>query len=576
MRSIAWVICLLVVGSAAASTTVENGSFESGKAAREGIDTEEMLKDAELKQAVLGRWIPVAWGTPAATRNAMTIVEAATAPDGKFVAQIDNEVSQISVFAYSLGKEDLQPGTWYEITAQIRTEDLGGQGAFLNVEFWDHGYGAGSVDSEHLCETVGWTSASVRFVAPPAKYNVNISLWAFGGPGKAWFDDVRLRQIPPPRIDTSKRTVLEGPFWGMFTCYANYLHQFGKDMKAAGVYWQRQGTSGLAPENQKFMEQNGMAYQMCLDGMPKAKDSKDPCYPVTDSREYKSWLQGCADQAGKSVRVFEVFNEPNTHVGWTLPGYANLLILVGETLDSHPKGKDILLATGGFTSPQIGYTEACLKRGADKLLDLVLLHPYAVDEPLDSQLHAIAAACNRTDRADIAVAINETGFPTWDPETGIAVNPWFVSEKDQTVKVVKLHLQALSHKLSFVTYLGWNDFLPEPSDQAKNMGLIRLDGSPKPAHQAYTFMTKTLGPKPRIMEWTYNPNGTRVYQFAQPGREPVWVVWNAIGDTEATVDVGKLQVFPCDVYGAKLTVVPVSGQVKIAAGYEPTYLVPMD
>ncbi|MBN2294785.1 MAG: hypothetical protein JXM70_20315 [Pirellulales bacterium] len=576
MRLIVWSLFLLVINSATAATIVENGSFESGKIARKGVDTETILKDEELKKTVLGRWLPVAWGTPGATRNSMSIVEAADAPHGKLVGQIDNKVNQISVFAYGLEKDELQPGKWYEVTAKIRTENLHGQGAFVNVEFWDHGYGAGSIDSEHLCETVDWKSGTVRFIAPPKKYNVNISLWAFGGPGKVWYDDVQLRQIPPPKIDTSKRTVLKDPFWGMFTCYANYLHRHGKEMKTAGVYWQRQGTGGLAAENQKFMESNGMAFQMCLDGMPAAKDPKDPCYPVTESCEYKKWLQGCADKAGKSVRIFEVFNEPNTHVQWTLPGYANLLILAGQVLDAHPKGKDILFATGGFTSPQIGYTEACLKCGADKVLDIVLMHPYAVDEPLDSQLYAMAEACNRAGRPDIAVAINETGFPTWDPETGIAVNPWFVSEKDQAIKVIKLHLQALAHKLSFVTYLGWNDFTTEPSDQAKNMGLVRLDGSAKPALHAYKFMRKTLGPRPRVIQWKYDENGTRVYQFEVPGNKSVWVVWNAIGDNETTVNVGKTRVFPCDIYGTKLTVTPTSIQTKITAGYEPTYLVPVD
>lgn len=213
------------------------------------------------------------------------------------------------------------------------------------------------------------------------------------------------------------------------------------------------------------------------------------------------------------------------------------------------------------------------RRGADKVLDLVLVHPYAVDEPLDSQLWALADVCNRCGRPDVAVAINETGFPTWDPGTGIAINPWFVSEKDQAIMVVKLHLQAIAHKLSFVTYLNWNDFAPEPSDQAKNMGLVRLDGSPKPALHAYKFMTKTLGQKPRILSRSDHPNGTRVYQFGEPGRKPVWAVWNAIRDAEVVVDVNHSKVFPTDIFGAKLTVGPVSGKVLLTAADAPVYLV---
>jgi len=570
-------VCVLLLGGVASAVPkVVNGSFEDGEAVVSGVRTEDILADPALMAKVLGRWITVAWGTNEATTNALTIVEMPDTPEGTFAAQIHHEANQISAFAYSFEPAELQAGTSYEVTAKIRTEGLVGQGAFVNVEFWRGGYGSGSVDSEHLNGTNPWREAKIQFVAPSRRYHIKLSLWAFGGPGKAWFDDVSIRRIARPRIDVSKRHVIDAPFWGMFTCYGNYLHQFGKDMKAAGVYWQRQGLSSLAPEQQAFMEDNGMAFESCIDGLPAGKDPNDPCYPVTDSEEVRKLVQVIAAKAGPSIRILEVFNEPNTHVGWTLPAYANLLVLAGQTLKASPKGQQILFGTGGFTSPQIGYTEACLKRGADKVLDIILVHPYAVDEPLDSQLWALADVCNRTGRPDLAIAINETGFPTWDPGTGIEVNPWFVSEKDQAIMVVKVHLQAIAHRLSFVTYLNWNDFAQEPSDQAKNMGLVRLDGSPKPALHAYTTMTRMLGQKPRILEWDYGADGTRTYRFSREQGKPVWAVWNALQDAEVTVDVGDENVFPTDIFGTKLTVTPVLGSVTLRAGDSPVYLVPVE
>jgi hypothetical protein len=255
---------------------------------------------------------------------------------------------------------------------------------------------------------------------------------------------------------------------------------------------------------------------------------------------------------------------------WPLKGYANLLCLAGKIIkEKNPK---MIFATGGFTSPEIGYTETCLKRGADKYLDIVLSHPYGVDEALDSRFVAFAEAFHRCKRPDLALAINETGFPTWDPQTGIAPNDWFVSEKDQAVKVVKLHLQALAHKLSFVTYLAWND-ITEPSDQAKNMGLIRVDGSPKPSYYAYKFMTKTIANR-KVADWTYQGTGTRIYKFT--GEKPVWAVWNALKESKVIVDTGKVAVFPCDIYGVKQTVTPVSGKIELTATNEPVYLVPAE
>jgi hypothetical protein len=562
-------LSLLALSSVLAEPVIANGSFEDDTKLLQNIKTEEITKDPKLLALVEGTWSKIAWGCPNATDTACSFVEMKDAPSGKRVAQIDAKINQISCFAYT--PTGLTPGQWYEVSAMLRCEKTVGQGTFIQVEYWHKGNGSGTVDSEHLVGTVPWTRASVQFQAPGKEYNQVISCWQFGGPGKSWLDDVKIRKIARPANDLSRRRVLDAPFWGMFTCYANYLHQYGKDMKEAGVYWQRMGGSALAPEQQKIAADLGMAYEMCFDGMPAAKDPRDPCYPVTDSTEYRAYVENCLKQAGPTIKIWEVFNEPNNNLAWTLPGYANLLCLAGKTVKTAKP--DALFATGGFACPEIGYVEACLKRGADKYLDLVLIHPYAVDEALDSQLLALNRAVQRAGRPDLAVAINETGFPTWDPATGCAPNDWFVSEKDQASKVVKLHLQALAHKLSFVTYLGWNDFT-ENSDQAKNMGLVRVDGSPKPSYYAYRFMTKTIGNR-KVATWSYQANtGARVYTFT--GDKPVWAVWNALNDTDVVVDTGATEVFLCDALGTKLTIKPECGKITIKATKDPVYLVPIE
>jgi len=559
-------IFLICLSSALAQPVISSPS-ESNLI--EGVKTEELSKDEKQLRMVEGKWSRMAWGSPAATAKACSIVKVPGSPSGRPVAQIDAKINQISCFAYAL--TGLTPGQWYEITGWLKTENATGQGTLLQVEYWTHGYASGTIDSEHLIDTTPWTKVTIRFQAPSKEYTNLLSFWQFGGPGKSWLDDVRIGKINPPKVDLSKRRVIDGPFWGMFTCFAKYLHQYGKDMKDAGVYWQRMGSSALAPEQQKKAEELGMAFEMCLDGMPAAKAPNDACYPMTNSQEYKAWVESCLKNAGPTIRIWEVFNEPNTQLQWTLKAYANLLCLVGKTIKDHnPKA---IFATGGFASPEIGYTEACLKRGADKYLDIVLSHPYGVDEALDSRLVAFGEVFNRCNRPDLAIAINETGFPTWDPKTGHPVNDWFVSEKNQAAKIVKLHVQALAHKVSFVTYLAWND-ITEQSDQAMNMGLVRVDGTPKPSYYAYKFMTKTIGDR-KVADWTYQQGvGTRVYKFT--GEKPVWVVWNALKDAYVKVDTGKVAVFPCDVMGTKQTIKPLEGMVELKVGTDPVYLVPAE
>jgi hypothetical protein len=547
---LATTVGLAILAGVTVGPSIENPSFEA-------LD----------KHGAPTGWRLVAWGREGLNpAHVCGVVEDKGAPGGRRVARIAPEAAQYDAVAQQL--KGLVPGRWYEVSCMVRCRDLQGQGCFLNLEYWSRGIGYGCVDSEHLVGTVGWTRAAVRFQASGPDFTCNLSCWQIGGPGECWFDDLRLRETTPPRTDLTRRRILDGPFWGMFTCYANYLHQYGKDMQAAGVHWQRQGGSALAPEQQAVAASLGMAYEMCLDGMPSPAAKDDPCYPVTSSPAYLDYLRGYLDKAGPTIRAWEVFNEPNNNLAWTLPAYANLLKLAGRTIKE--RRPDAIFATGGFAVPEVGYLRALLRRGAGDVLDLALLHPYAVDEALDSALFAVTDALLAGGRPDMAVAINETGWATWDPATGCEAHNMFVSEAEQARDVVKLHIQALAHRLSFVTYLGWNDFT-EPSDYSRNMGLIRVDGTPKPSWHAYRFMTATVRDR-RVAAWSYGDDGTRIYKFT--GAPPVWVLWNALREGEATVDTGDEMVFACDLYGAKLSATPRKGKVSVRVTTEPVYLVP--
>lgn len=553
MRFVSTIALLSAASWACAQPAIQNPSFE----------------ELDAKGAPKG-WGCVVWGVQGVEASSVgQVVEVSGTPDGRRAGRLATDRALYA--AWAQGLKGLKPGQWYEVSAMVRCEDLRGQGCHLNVEFWRGGISYGCVDAEHLVGTTAWTLQTLRFQAPARDVGCNVSFFVIGGRGQAFLDDLSLRPIQAPAPDLSQRRVLPGPFWGMFTCLAWYLHQYGPDMQAAGVHWQRQGQSALAPEQQEVAARLGMRYQMCLDGMPAPDDPADPCYPVTNTKAYLGMVSDALDKAGPTIAVWEFFNEPNTNLAWTLPAYANIMTTAGKAIKARQPGA--VVATGGFAAPGVGYAEACLNRDPDHVLDMVLLHPYGVDEALDTALQGMADAAARAGRSDVAVAINETGFPSWDPATGCTAYDLFFPEDEQARNVVKLHIQSLAHRLSFVTYLGWNDFT-EPSDHARNMGLIRVDGSPKPSYHAYRYMTRTIGER-RVAGWTYAPNGTRVYRF--DGEHPVWVVWNALQEpgtkAKVTVDVGEARVFPCDLYGTKLTATPQTGKVTVQAGTEPVYLV---
>lgn len=551
---VAFAFLLIVSSAAQGAAAIRNPSFE------------------EVDDAGRPRHWNVWINVPGNAGDVCSIVKFADAPHGKRVAQLTPNSPQISIISQNIA--GLQPGAWYELSARIRSKDLVGHGARLGVEYWSGSVAYGGIDSEPVTGTTPWRECSLQFQAPAPKYRVQLDFFQCGSSGTVQMDHLRIRKIPAPSFDLNDRRVLEGPFWGMFTCQSKYFLQYGRDMKDTGVYWQRMGLGGAtSPEVQTLAQELGMAFASCIDGMPQPRQAGDPCYPVTYFPHFLSFVQPFVEMKQPTIRIWEVFNEPNLRQDWALEGYSNLLNLAGEAIKKI--NPNVLVGTGGFGLPYTGYVEACLKRDKDKVIDIVLIHPYCVDEGLDTHLWAVTQACRRTGRADVAVAINETGWPTWDPATGYTDYSQFVTEEEQARNIVKMHIQGLAHKLSFITYLGWNDFT-EPSDQARNMGLVRVDGSPKPSLTAYKYMTKTLGQTPRMLKQDYQPDGTRVYQLSGQGGKPVWVVWNGLRNAKVAVDTGDVAVLPCDMFGAKKTVTPVTGKIELDVSDEPLYLAPVD
>lgn len=543
-------LTVMVASDLSASEYLDNASFE----------------EMDEKGMPCG-WNAGVWGAERLdVASIWGIMEQPGVPLGARAARVVATGRHFSTLAQEM--KNLTPGRWYEVTAMIRCEQLDGHGAFIAVESQKKDgtdNGSGCVSSPNMIGTSDWTTASVRFLAPGNDYRCVVSCYQAGGPGTSLFDNIVVRPIERPTFDNSKRRVLDGPFWGMFTCWPNYLHQYGQEMKSAGVYWQRMGTAALHPDQRDVAQKLGMAYAVCLDGMPNPDDKTDPCYPVTSSAVYRKWLAKCVQDANPTVRTWEVFNEPNTNLEWNLRGYTNLLKLVGKVIRQERPGD--LAATGGFAAYQAGYVAAVLRDGAGESIDMVMLHPYVIDEPLDCLLYAVGDACAAYGRPDMAIAINETGWPTYDPATGLEDHKTFVSEAEQAANIVKLYVQGLSHKLSLVCLLGWNDF--QTSDHSRNMGLVRVDGTKKPAFHAFAFMTRTIGDR-RIAGWSYEDNGTRVYKLGKD--KPVWVVWNALQDAEVTVDVGANDVFLRDIYGTRLTASPQRGDIIVKATREPKYL----
>jgi hypothetical protein len=114
--------------------------------------------------------------------------------------------------------------------------------------------------------------------------------------------------------------------------------------------------------------------------------------------------------------------------------------------------------------------------------------------PLDDKVAAFRAALDDAGRADAPIWITEIGWPT---------GPFGVSEREQASYLVRASLIAAAAGASLVAWFNLGDgpaagaFPPEDA-----FGIVRGDGSRKPAHAALATLTGALGDY-RVEECAY-------------------------------------------------------------------------
>jgi len=186
-----------------------------------------------------------------------------------------------------------------------------GAGMLVNLEYWSRGIGLWLRGLRAPGGHGGLGPRGRALSGARPDFTCNLSCWQIGGPGECWFDDLRSERqrhrAPPDPAPHPRR-----PFWGLFTCYANYLHQYGKDMQAAGVHWQRQGGSATAPEQQAVAAQPRHGLRDVPRRHALAGGEGRSVLSVTISPAYLTTSAATSTRPGPRIRAWEVFNEPNT------------------------------------------------------------------------------------------------------------------------------------------------------------------------------------------------------------------------------------------------------------------------
>ena len=204
------------------------------------------------------------------------------------------------------------------------------------------------------------------------------------------------------------------------------------------------------------------------------------------------------------IRSWQIWNEPNLRVYWCgrprARGYARMLRIVGKSIRRVHRRAEIVTAglpaselTGTIPLPR--YIRQLYRAGAKRWFTTLAINSYARNQrDLGRLLGGTRSLMNSWgDRAKIWVT--ELGWGDRGPR-----HRFVVGSRGQARRITSSFAYLRRHRarlrLRGVVYYSWRDARPYPP-QYKDMwglhtGLLRLDGSPKPAYRAFRRAVRGL------------------------------------------------------------------------------------
>jgi hypothetical protein len=202
------------------------------------------------------------------------------------------------------------------------------------------------------------------------------------------------------------------------------------------------------------------------------------------------------------IHAWQVWNEPNFKAYWpTGPnpaGYAAMLRTVGGAIHAADAGANVVAAglpdSYSGMSP-VDFIEGLYAAGARGSFDTIAVHPYArsSDEAL-AILQAVRDELNRHGDGAVPIWATELGWATGGPAAQYTVDEATQAQMVQRT-LTALVAARTSLNLAGVVYYDWQDcgaYAGGSDFWGLHTGLHRIDGSAKPALDAFTQTTHAL------------------------------------------------------------------------------------
>ncbi len=278
--------------------------------------------------------------------------------------------------------------------------------------------------------------------------------------------------------------------------------------------------------------------------------SGPPPYDPSNPEPWNTWVTHFTNFAGAVAshyagqdNIYEIWNEP---AYTSIPDAGQYVALV-KSAATAMKAAD---PTCKILAPSLNdlgdYTidtrlQSYIDVGLLNYVDAISVHSYTTSNP-ETMVEGFAAVRSKIG-STMPIVVTEGGY-----STGIG-NVSVPNAQVQADYLVRMFLVNASQGVRFTTAFEWKDADPDPNnhdpnDYESNFGIVKSDGTPKPAYYAMQELTRSLrgttftdklpSPIPSWQVWRH-PENDWLLEFTSPNGEKTLAAWTT-GDPR-TLDV---------------------------------------
>jgi hypothetical protein len=221
--------------------------------------------------------------------------------------------------------------------------------------------------------------------------------------------------------------------------------------------------------------------------------------PLKDIQHWRDYVKGMVTRYGKDVQWWEVWNEFNGSFseGGTPALYAELVREADVTAKAINPDIKIGLSVANF---DVGFLDATIKAGAAGHFDYLCVHPYENLGSLASGGERGYLSLATSLRQMLKANGQKENTPLWITEFGVqsTIAPDPEADAQQADMLVKGYVLSLAQGFDKIF---WFEARGPAYGKGTDHGILRQDWSKRPVYDAYSNLTKQLGPEPQYTGW---------------------------------------------------------------------------